>query len=205
MFFLCAKVPGWLGKYWLSAQPLALEEAGQTCRCEGGRADGTDGDGLQQGRARSRSGPRELPAMRKATDVQWQGGAGQKQGRERACRKGCALRPCQGRCRQRAGLAATEAARTGGLVQTCPGASMRRVPETPPDAAPLGRMARGGKEPLCAGQRRLLPDRPGGCARQGRKAPRRHRQRCGRGASSVIRHCGVSEGAQSGARSSKAV
>lgn len=191
MIFLCAKVPGWLGKYWLSAQPLVLEEAGQTCRCEGGRADGTDGDGLQQGRARSRSGPRERPARRKATDVQRQGGAGQKQGRERACRKGCALRPCQAswmrpvrmlrsgcalrpcqaRYRQRAGLAATEAARTGGLVQTCPGASMRRVPETPPDAAPLGRMARGGKGPLCAGRRGLLPDRPGGCARQGRKAP----------------------------------
>ena len=198
MIFLCAKVPGWLEKYWLSAQPLVLEEAGQTCRCEGGRADGTDGDGLQQGRARSRSGPRERPARRKATDVQRQGGAGQKQGRERACRKGCALRPCQARYRQRAGLAATEAARTGGLVQTCPGASMRRVPETPPDAArrkgaPLRRTK--GASPGSA--RRLCPP--------GKKGARRHRQRCGRGASSVSRHCGVSEGAQSGARSSKAV
>lgn len=169
MIFLCAKVPGWLGKYWLSAQPLVLEEAGQTCRCEGGRADGNrwrwaaTGQGTQQ--------ERSTGASWKATDVQRQGGAGQKQGRERACRKGCALRPCQARYRQRAGLAATEAARTGGLVQTCPGASMRRVPETPPDAAPLGRMARGGKGPLCAGRRGLLPDRPGGCARQGRKAP----------------------------------
>lgn len=205
MIFLCAKVPGWLEKYWLSAQPLVLEEAGRTCRCEGGRADGNrwrwaaTGQGhaagavhgsvlpggrqrmssgrVVQGKNRGESGPagKAVPCALVKADA----GKGQGWRRRRPPGRADSYRPA--------------------LEQAC------GEYRSPPGCRALGRMARGGKGPLCAGQRGLFPDRPGGRARQWLAAPRRHRQRCGRGSSSVSRHCGVSEGAQSGARSSKAV
>lgn len=53
IIFLCTKVPGWLGKCWLSAQSSGLEGAGRTHRCEGGPA------GEKQGEDRLRQGAQE--------------------------------------------------------------------------------------------------------------------------------------------------
>lgn len=203
MIFLCAKVPGWLEKYWLSAQSLVLEEAGRTCRCEGGRADGN--------RWRwAATGPGHAAGAVHGSVLEGNGcpAAGWCRAKTGA-RAGLPERLCPAplsRQMPAKGRAGGDGGRQDGRTRTdLPWSKHAESTGAPPRMPRPGEDGARRKGAPLRRKRGLFPDRPGGRARQWLAAPRRHRQRCGRGSSSVSRHCGVSEGAQSGARSSKAV
>lgn len=185
-------MPGWLEKCWLSAQSFAFGEPGGMRRPRDVRT-GESGWWMNRDRAGAgrRKGARE-PCCRERIGEQRQGGGGREtEGTD------AESWPVPGAGGGKGG--AMEATGTGGRCIDGPGRSIR-VPET---SLPRRSRRAGWSGSLRTGQTFRMG--PQAAPASDAKSPAGIGSDAGGALRSVIRYCGVSEGAQSGARSSKAV